>query len=57
MEREDFERRYSERSMVTVETLHYLGRYAEPCDCGVDGCEGWAMGYQHSDALFEDSRR
>jgi hypothetical protein len=42
---EEFERGYAERSGVTIEWLHTHGRYAEPCDCGDDGCEGWQMGH------------
>lgn len=52
-----FEAAYAARSGVTVEGLHCHGRYAEPCKCGEDGCEGWAMGHQWEDALLEDSLR
>lgn len=45
MSAEEFEAAYAERSGVTVEQLHEAGRHAEPCDCGDDLCEGWAMGH------------
>lgn len=54
MTRDEFEAAYAERSRVPVEYLHYLGRHAEPCSCGGEGCEGWVMGRQHEDALMED---
>jgi hypothetical protein len=57
MSAEVFEILYAQRSGVTVAWLHAHGRYAEPCDCGEDGCEGWAMGYQWEDAIVEDSLR
>lgn len=53
----EFEAAYAERSGVTVEQLHAWGRYAEPCDCGEPGCEGWAMGHQQEDAIVEDEFR
>jgi len=40
---EGFEIQYAERSGVTVEWLHIGGRWAEPCDCGDESCEGWQM--------------
>lgn len=61
----EFEAAYAARSGVSVQWLHHHGRYAERCDCGEverfqgclagsrDGCEGWAMGHQHEDALAE----
>lgn len=57
MTAEEFEAAWAARSRVTVEWLHHWGRYAEPCSCGSDGCEGWAMGRQHEDALAEDCDR
>ncbi len=54
--REEFEAAYSERAGMTIEKLRYFGRFAEPCDCGYTFCEGWAMGHQHDDALFEASQ-
>jgi hypothetical protein len=53
----EFEEAYARRSGTTVAELHRLGRWAEPCDCGDDGCEGWIMGHQHEDALYEDQDR
>ena len=47
MTREEFEAYYAERSGMTVEKLHELGLHGEPCDCGEDGCEGWAMDWEH----------
>lgn len=43
---DEFEARYAARSgpWVTVEFLHAQGWRAEPCHCGEDDCEGWAMG-------------
>ena len=52
-----FEVRYAARSGVTVEELHQWGRYAEPCDCGDPGCEGFQMGHQWEDAIVEDRMR
>lgn len=52
-----FEAAYAERSSTTAAQLHAWGRYAEPCDCREEGCEGWAMGHQWEDALLEDSLR
>jgi hypothetical protein len=54
---EEFEAAYAARSGVTVEWLHAHGRYAEPCDCGDEVCEGWAMGHQREDAIVEDALR
>lgn len=38
---EEFERRYAERSKVTVERLRELGRVVRACDCGDPDCKGW----------------
>jgi hypothetical protein len=38
---EEFERRYAERSGMTVEGLRELGRVVRPCDCDYEDCEGW----------------
>jgi hypothetical protein len=38
---EEFERRYAERSGLTVEELRALGRVVRPCDCEYEECEGW----------------
>jgi hypothetical protein len=53
-DRDEFEAQYAARSGVTVAWLHAHGRYAEPCDCGADMCQGWAMGHQQEDAVAED---
>ena len=53
----EFEAEYARRSNVTVKTLHWLGRFAEPCDCGEEICEGWALGYQQLNAIDEDALR
>ena len=37
----EFEAGYTERSRMTVEDLHSLGLYGEPCD--KEGCKGWQM--------------
>jgi hypothetical protein len=42
---DEFEEMYAANSGLTVDELHALGRWGEPCDCGDDICEGWAMGY------------
>ena len=49
----EFEAQYAARSGVTVAQLHAWGRYAEPCVCDVDMCQGWAMGHQQEDAIVE----
>jgi hypothetical protein len=54
---EDFEAAYAERSRMTVAELHSWGRYAEPCDCSDEFCEGWGMGHQQDDALAENESR
>lgn len=35
-----FERRYAERSGLTVQHLRDLGRVVRPCRCGDESCEG-----------------
>lgn len=57
MTKGEFETQYAEASGVTVAWLRFHGRYAEPCDCGEPVCEGWAMGHQQEDAIFEDEMR
>lgn len=54
---EEFEREYAERSGLTVDELHALGRWAEECDCDDGECDGWRMGHQWEDAIFEDRMR
>lgn len=41
--KEKFEKRYAERSGVTVEWLRNRSQFAVPCDCKKDGCQGWQM--------------
>jgi len=41
MTADEFERRYAERSGITVAQLRALGRVVRPCDCGAEDCEGW----------------
>jgi hypothetical protein len=54
IDKDTFEREYAERSGMTIDELHAWGRFTEECSCGEDGCEGWAMGYQHEEALFQE---
>ena len=49
-----FEATYARASGGTVRDLHRFGRFAEPCDCGWEECEGWQMGHQWEDAIVED---
>jgi len=51
--RDEFERRYAERSGITVAELYALGRYALPCDCGEPGCEGWQMAHGELERVEE----
>ena len=39
--KEEFEKRYCERSEISIEDYHEY-EVTLPCDCGEDGCEGWA---------------
>ncbi len=43
MTKDEFETGYAERSGVTVERLHSMGRHAEPCYCTAEICSGWKM--------------
>lgn len=54
MTADEFEAAYAARSGVTVPFLHDWGRYADRCDCGDERCEGWQMGHQMEDAIFEN---
>ena len=49
-----FEQRYAHNAGITVEMLHSWGRFGETCDCGEDGCEGYRIGHQWEEALFEN---
>ena len=40
---EEFEEQYAKNSGVTVEWLHEQNQHGVPCDCGLDGCQGWRM--------------
>lgn len=44
-ERIAFEEAYAQRSGVSLELLHAHGRFAIPCNCGDELCEGWQMGH------------
>jgi hypothetical protein len=57
MTAEEFEAGYADRSGMTVGQLHALGLYPEPCDCGEDMCEGWAMDWAGRHAIIEAARR
>jgi len=54
---DEFEAQYAARSGMTVRQLHSFGRYAKPCHCDSDMCQGWAMGHQQEDAIAEDRER
>lgn len=54
MTKDEFEAAYAGRAGVTPEVLHLWKRWAEPCDCGDEGCEGWAMGHQWEEAIVEN---
>lgn len=41
MTKDEFEKRYAERSNLTVVELRALGITIEPCDCGDEICLGW----------------
>jgi len=43
MTKEEFEKYYAANSGMSVERLHEVGFYAEPCQCGDETCLGWAM--------------
>lgn len=43
MTKEQFEKRYTSKSGLTIEELWSTGLHGIPCDCGEEGCEGWAM--------------
>lgn len=42
---EEFEAGYAARLGVTVEELRAMGRFAAPCDCGDESCQGFQMAY------------
>ena len=44
MTQSDFIRGYCGKSGTTEELLNRLGRFAFPCSCDYEGCEGWQMG-------------
>lgn len=43
LDRDEFERRYAERSGITRNELRNLGRVAIPCDCNKEACAGWQI--------------
>lgn len=43
--KDEFERWYAKRSGTTVDGLHELGRFAEKCECSLEGCLGWQMSH------------
>lgn len=51
---EEFERRYAERSGMTVEELRDLGRVVRPCSCGEEGCGGWQSVSEERAAEIDD---
>jgi hypothetical protein len=57
LEASAFECYYAKNSGIMVRQLHQWGRFVEPCDCGEDGCIGWAMGHQWEDAIVEGQER
>lgn len=38
-----FIKEYCDRSKITEQELNDLGRFAIPCDCEDESCNGWAM--------------
>ncbi len=46
--KEEFEKGYAERCGMTVAQLALLGRVAEPCGCGENGCQGWQMVHEEN---------
>jgi len=38
-----FIKEYCESSKITEKKLNALGQLAVVCDCGEEGCRGWAM--------------
>jgi hypothetical protein len=43
--KEEFEADYAKESNLTIDELHDMGGYAEPCDCEYLWCNGWKMMY------------
>jgi hypothetical protein len=41
MTKEEFEKRYAERSNLSVDEARRLGITIKSCDCGCPGCPGW----------------
>ena len=50
--KEEFEKEYAENSNLTVEELHGLGLYVEPCDCDYLDCKGWEMIFKKNGDTF-----
>ena len=55
LSKEDFERKYAEKSGVTVEYLRVHRQVAIPCDCEDPICSGWQM--VNEDGVFIPSVR
>lgn len=43
MTQDEFEKQYAIRSKITVARLRELRRYAIPCTCDYENCQGWQM--------------
>lgn len=48
-----FERAYSRRSGVSINSLREHGRYVAPCDCDEDICDGWEMAFRETEEALE----
>ena len=57
MTAEEFELSYARGMAIDVAQLHANGRFAEPCACDYEACQGWILGYQWEDAIVEDRVR
>lgn len=43
MTKDEFEKRYTENSDITMEWLHDHHQFAVPCNCEYEKCQGWKM--------------
>lgn len=41
--RDEFEKKYTENSGITLEWLHDHRQFAVPCNCEYEKCHGWQM--------------
>lgn len=57
MTKDEFEKRYAERSDMVVEELRELGVTIEPCDCGDILCLGWQAVSQRQRKLKESKKQ